>query len=139
MEVLLTDSDVYSLASALKNLTLLNSLSLTSEYMTDASVRMLVDALSTESHRDFRKLHLSYIYIGRRADDFLTLAQLTGLQSLSVDATEQFENLDEIVKVLESLTQLKLVYWSSFWDAHEADFNNIVKTIVKLNITDVHV
>ena len=135
----LTDSDVFWLSLALQNLTLLNSLSLTSKNMTDASVRMLVDALSTESHRDFRKLHLSYNYIGREADDFLTLARLTGLQSLSVYATKQFENLDEIVKVLESLTQLNHLYWRSRIRVDEAHFKNMIKEMTKLNITRLHV
>lgn len=102
-----TDNDVKRISIGLETLTSLKSLSLSSEFMTDASVRTLVSVLNSESHRNFHSLYLSYSYIGRNKDDFLALAQLTGLQYLGVKPLKRLENIPEIFKVLTPLTQLK--------------------------------
>ena len=106
----LTDNDISMLSFALNNLTLLNTLSLSSRFMTDTSVRTLANALSSESHQEFRKLKIRYSFIGKNVSDFLSLSQLTGLTHLSIP-TSKFENLVDIVKVLESLPRLTHVCW----------------------------
>ena len=109
----LNDSDISMLSFALKTLTLLNTLHLGSEFMTDTSVRTLANALSSESHKTFRKLKLRYNFIGKNVSDFLKLSQLTGLTHLSIQPTNQFENLVDIVKVLGYLPRLTHLCWSA--------------------------
>ena len=82
--------------------------------MTDTSVRTLANALSSESHQHFRKLEIQYNSIGKNVSDFLSLSQLTGLTHLSIQLINQFgmfENLVDIVKVLESLPRLTHLCW----------------------------
>ena len=108
----LTDSDISMLSFALKNLTLLNTLHLGSCFMTDTSVRTLANALSSGSHQHFRKLKITYKFIGKNVSDFLSLSQLTGLTHLSIKPINiEYENLPDIVKVLESLPQLTYLCW----------------------------
>ena len=112
--VSLTDNDVSIISIALKNLRSLKSLSLSSESMTDASVKTLVSALNSPYHRNFHSLYLSYNYVGGNKDDFLTLAQLTGLRSLRIEPLKEFKNIHEIVKVFTPLTELKHIQFTMY-------------------------
>ena len=72
----------------------------------------IVSTLNSESHHTFHDLDLRYDYIGSNQENVMTLSKLTGLQHLRVHALEELENADEVVKVLESLTQLKYYFGS---------------------------
>ena len=130
----LNDSDVSVLSLSLKNLTLLNALSLSSEFMTDTSVKTLANALSSESHQNFRKLSLRYNYIGKNESYFLELARLTGLTHLILEPLVWYDNLFEIVKVLETLPQLTHLCWAS--DSLTNDENDSLIKAVN-NLTDL--
>lgn len=134
LDIGLTDNDVSVISLALQNLTLLNTLGLSSKFMTDASVRILASALNLKYHRNFHTLKLSYDYIGRYASDFLALALLTDLQFLSVHATEHFENVNEIIEILEHLTQLKSLCWTV--KEYDVDMSDTLSTASK-NLTNL--
>ena len=132
LDIGLTDHDVSVISIALQNLTLLNTLGLSSMFMTDASVRTLVSAMNY--HQNFHTFKLSYDYIGRNASDFLALALLTDLQFLSVHATEHFENVNEIIKILEYLTRLNSLYWTAV--EYDTDVSDILSRASR-NLTNL--
>ena len=103
--------------------------------MTDSSVKMLVSALNSESHHTFRDLDLRYDYIGSNQENFMTLANLTGLHYLRVHALEELKNVDEVVKGLESLIQLKYLFWVDESEVDSLDFepeDSLVKAMTHL-------
>ena len=127
----LSDSDIRVLSLALANLTRLSSLSLGSEFITDASVRMLANSLNSDSHQSFCKLRLLYNYIGKYDSDFSSLSRLSYLTHLSIQAIMQYENLFDIVKVFQSLTQLTYLCWSSY-SLTDEEKDHLIKTLNNL-------